>query len=601
MPPPPNPSTEKQPTVVFVAFESEYAAYGGLGAVMRTLPAEMATDDGALPSVVLAPFFPNITGLDALKKKGKVERFTTRFSFSMAVRGVAHTVDVIEVVASTGVTTYLLGAEGFFTAPSNPYVNPCDPARPLDPFRNPINPDTLTEDALFFCAAVPTALVELHREGALASDELILHLQDWETACVAHALTVTRTDPEIDSIRCVLTLHNPYDRYLSPSQSSRANDLMVHLGLSHDNVLAQTIPLVEQTLSTVSATFAEELITDPLHTSAFAPHLQPHLAAKTLVGIDNGLFGTPAFPFSKKAQNNAKKGNFKTIQQEKWERRSTLGEVLDAYQRDLAENASGPQGWGADLDLSDPAAPVFLILGRDDPRQKGFDVIAEAIRAIPEGAGRYIFTPMPGDEGLAGLSFLEDLAASRPGEVKVFPFRLSFEAFQALQKGSSFMVMGSLYEPFGAANEAYLAGMPVVARATGGLVQQVAPYPDAPYLSAHGAWLASRYHSPESKPTGFLFREPKLPLPIEAQGWRTIVDCAYWQQNPKGNRINDRRGSPLFDAMVTSAAQALGAAIDFYTSDQAGYAEMIYHGFKLLDHFSWTRAIDEYRRYLYGA
>ena len=600
MPPPSQASTEKQPLVVFVAFESEYAAYGGLGAVMRTLPAEMAAADGALPSIVLAPFFTNITDLDALKKKGKVERFTTRLSFSMAVRGVAHTVDVIEVVASSGVRTFLLGAEGFFTAPTNPYVNPCDPARLLDPYRNPINPDTLTEDALFFCAAVPTALVELHREGAVASDDLILHLQDWETACVAHALIVTQTAPEIDSIRCVLTLHNPYDRYLSPSQSSRANDLMVHLGLNHDNVLAQAIPLVEQTLSTVSKNFADELTTDPLHTSAFAPHLQPHLAAKTLAGIDNGLFGTLAFPFSKKALNHAKKGNFKTIQQEKWARRENLGAVLDAYQRNLAANPDGPQGWGDDLDLSDPTVPVFLILGRDDPRQKGFDVIAEAIRSIPEGAGRYIFTPMPGDEGLAGLHFLEDLAASRPGEVNVFPFRLSLEAFQALQKGSSFMVMGSLYEPFGAANEAYLAGMPVVARATGGLVQQVAPYPNDTYLSLHGGWLASRYHSPDSKPTGFLFREPKLPPLIEAQGWRVIVDCAYWTHNPKGDRIADRKGTLLFDAMVASAAQAIGAAIDFYTSDQAGYAEMIYRGFELLDQFNWTRAIDDYQRLLYG-
>lgn len=594
-------SPKAQPTVVFVAFESEYAAYGGLGAVMRMLPQAMKTAESALPCAVLAPFFSNITDLEALQKRGKIQNYKMRISFCMAVRGVSHTVDVIEAVAPTGVTTYLLGAEGFFTAPENPYVNPCDPSRPLDPYRNPINPDKLTEDALFFCAAVPTALVELHRAGALASDDLLLHLHDWETACVAHALTVTRTDPEIASIRCVLTLHNPYDRYLSPRQSSRANDLVVHLGLNHDNVLAQTIPLVEQTLSTVSKHFAEELTVDPLHTHAFAPHLQETLAAKTLVGIDNGLFGTLAFPFSKKAQRDAEKGNYKRLQQEKWTRRKNLGKVLDTYQRHLADHASGLQGWGDDLDLSDPAIPVFLILGRDDPRQKGFDVIAEAIRRTAEGAGRYIFTPMPGDEGLAGLRFLENLAASRPGEVKVFPFRLSLEAFQALQHGSSFMVMGSLYEPFGAASEAYLAGMPVVARATGGLVQQVAPYPSATYLSPHGGWLASRYHHPESKPTGFLFREPRLPPHVEAQGWRTIVECGYWTQTPKGDRIADRRGTLLFDAMVHHAAQAIQAAIDFYTSDQAGYAEMIYHGFELLQQFSWRRAIDEYRRYLYGA
>ena len=425
---------KEKPTVVFVAFESEYAAYGGLGAVMRLLPKEMVAVEDGLPSFVLAPYFKQITDLDALKKKGKVERFTTRISFSMAIRGVSHTVDVIEAVAPTGVTTYLLGAKGFFTAPTikdqtNPYVNPCDPTRPLDPYRNPINPDKLTEDALFFCAAVPTALVELHREGILASDDFILHLQDWETACVARALTVTPTAPEIASIRCVLTLHNPYDRYLSPNQSTLANDLVTHLGLSHDNVLAQMIPLVGDTLSTVSQNFAWELRNDPLHTHTFAPHLQGVLAEKKLVGIDNGLFGRLAFPFSKKAQRDAEKANYKTIQQEKWKRRNNLGDVLVAYQRQLAEKKSGPQGWGDDLDLSDPTLPVFLILGRDDPRQKGFDVIADAIDQIPEAKARYIFTPMPGDEGHVGLGFLKDLAARRPGEVKVFPFHLSLEAF----------------------------------------------------------------------------------------------------------------------------------------------------------------------------
>ena len=105
----------------------------------------------------------------------------------------------------------------------------------------------------------------------------------------------------------------------------------------------------------------------------------------------------------------------------------------------------------------------------------------------------------------------------------------------------------------------------------------------------------------QAQPTGFLFREPKLPAHIEAQGWRTIIDCAYWERTPKGDRIADRKGTPLFDAMVTSAAGAIQDAIAFYQSEQAGYAAMIYHGFKLLDQFSWERAIREYRHHLYGA
>ena len=601
MPPSSTHHPEEKPTVVFVAFESEYAAFGGLGAVMRMLPKEMAASEDGLPSFVMAPYFKNIGDLKALKTRKRLERYKKRLSFPLTIQDTTYTVDVIEVVGDTGLKTYLLAAEGFFTAPANPYLNPLDPSLPLDPYTNPNNAEKLTEDALFFCAAVPTALVELHKKKAISAQHLILHLQDWETACVAQALTKVPTIPGLASVRCVLTLHNPYDRYLSPATASPlVTDLVTHLGLAYDNVLTQMIPLVGETLSTVSQNFAQELTSDPLHTHTFAPHLQEVLAQKTLVGIDNGLFGTLAFPFSEQARQDAEQENYQTLEQEKWQRRQNLGDVLDSYQRELAETGSGPQGWGDTLDLFDPTVPVFLILGRDDPRQKGFDVIAEAIQQIPEGLARYIFTPIPGDEGLVGLRFLEDLAARRSGEVKVFPFQLSLEAFLALQKGSSFMVMGSLYEPFGAATEAYLSGMPVVARASGGLVQQVVPYPNNTYLSEHGQALAAQYHD-QDKPTGFLFREPKLPDHVEAQGWRTIIDCAYWEQNPKGDRIADRKGTPLFDAMVESAAEAIQDAIAFYRSDQAGYAEMIYHGFKLLDQFTWARAIGGYRRHLYGA
>ncbi|MGD2205636.1 MAG: hypothetical protein PVH17_02550, partial [Anaerolineae bacterium] len=202
-------------------------------------------------------------------------------------------------------------------------------------------------------------------------------------------------------------------------------------------------------------------------------------------------------------------------------------------------------------------------------------------------------TPVPGPEGLEGLRFLKKLALERPGEVKVFPFRLNPEPFAALKEGSSYMVMGSLYEPFGAGNEAYLAGMPLVARATGGLVQQVAPWPGAA-LSRQGRQLVALFHGRETEPTGFLFREPSVP--DEVGGWHKIVDCAYWHSHPKRDRIEDRKGVPLFDAMVQRAAWALQDAIDLYRTDQTAYAKMIYHGYRMLDRFRWDRAIRGYRR-----
>jgi glycogen synthase len=388
--------------------------------------------------------------------------------------------------------------------------------------------------------------------------------------------------------------YNPYDRYLGLAASPLLSDLIEHLGISGDNVLSQMIPLADGPLSTVSQNFADELCSDPLHTQVFASHLQALLVSKGVVGIDNGIFGQLRFPFSEQARQQAEEGDFARLQVEKWARRERLGQVLEDYQRQLAGNRkAGQESWGEDLSLTDPRLPVFLFMGRDDPRQKGFDVVAEAIRRIPAGRARYIFTPMPGAEGFEGLAFLKKLAGDRPGEVKAFPFRLDPEPFAALKEGSSFMVMGSLYEPFGAANEAYLAGMPVVARATGGLVQQVVPYPGAG-LSQQVRQVVALFHGPKSEPTGFLYREPSVPNPV--QDWQKIVACAYWHQEPRGDRIDDRRGTPLFDAMVQSTAWALQDAMDLYAADQAGYARMIYHGFKMLDNFGWDRAVQGYRR-----
>ena len=193
---------------------------------------------------------------------------------------------------------------------------------------------------------------------------------------------------------------------------------------------------------------------------------------------------------------------------------------------------------------------------------------------------------MPGDESKLGLEFLKQLAADRRGEVKVFPLRMQ-RGYRELQQGCSFILMPSFYEPFGGAVEGYAVGTPVVARATGGLVHQVVPHPN-----------------PDA--TGFLFRE-NVQIPDakqESDGWPKIIRCGYWNSDPKGDRLDDRRGTGLFDEMVNSAVEALHTAIDFYWSDlqsgQMAYAQMMYHGFRILEQFTWANAVDEYRWRLYG-
>lgn len=580
--------------IVFVSFETEYFSFGGLGAVMKWLPKEM----GQARCAILAPFFKRLINLDQAQARGLAARVTNLLTFHVLIRGQAHPVEIIEVVNRQGVPTYFLSSPDFFNAPENLYVNPCDPEQPLEPNRNPINGERLTEDALFFSLAVPTAVVELAKEGRLKGPHVNLHLQDWETAAVALAMTRLHTEPALKSVRSVLTLHNPYDKPLHALNSPRVCDLAAALGLEMDgSILEQSIPELDAPVATVSAHFAHELRNEALYTQVFCPHLQKVFKQRGLVGIDNGVFGEITFPFSARAHQQARAGHFETLRAEKWARRIELGGVLNDYLK-----AKPATVWGGPLDLDDPAVPVFLLLGRDDPRQKGFDVAVEAIRALPKGVGRYLFAVMPGDEGLAGLAFLKRLAEERPREVCVLPFRVEKTVFQAMQRGCSYLVMSSMYEPFGAANEGYLAGMPVVARATGGLVEQVVPHPQClaqeEVLSLYGRQVVRKYHTAREPATGILFRE-HISFAEEAEGWRDVVDCDYWEHNPQGDRVKGRKSILLVRRMVRSATAALRLAIKLY-ADQPAYAAMIYHGWNLLADFPWQRAVQAYQKKLYA-
>jgi hypothetical protein len=58
----------------------------------------------------------------------------------------------------------------------------------------------------------------------------------------------------------------------------------------------------------------------------------------------------------------------------------------------------------------------------------------------------------------------------------------------------------------------------------------------------------------------------------------------------QGDRITECKDLVLFQAMVNSAASAFQLAIDIY-KDQRSYAEMIYHGWTILEKFHWEKTI----------
>lgn len=549
-------------TIVFVSFENEFAPLGGLAAVMRLLPKRMAhmSHDRC---VTFTPFFREIT---KCKPKLMDSIQSTGITFSLVYDGKNHQVEIFQHQSGDGFTTYLFDSQKFFNAPCD-CGDPPGMDAPCNPYLNPAHPEQLLDDSFMFSSAVPKALVALG-----LTQNVVLCLQDWEAAGAA---IVAKDDPRLSGISCLLTLHNSYDRLVSQAEMKRMTDCV----LPGPTVLAKAGPFLDGPICTVSQHFAHELIHEPVHRDIFTPHLQAMFKERTIRGINNGLFSQ--LDFSPEARTQAASGNYHGLLEEKATRRREMIQKLETYQPERA--------WGL-LDFNNFDGPVFLFFGRDDPRQKGYDLAAAAIDRIPPGQAKFVFTPIPGDEGIQGLQFLQNLAKRRPGEVKVFPFRME-QGYTELQQGASFIVMCSLYEPFGGATEGYAVGTPVVARATGGLVQQVVPYPSVA-LNAAVRTLSDQFHRESDAPTGFLFRESGLGVKEAAQGWSAILDCAYW---PGGDRLQERMQIPLFRSMVQAAEGALRNAIELYHTDQAGYAQMINQGFHMLDRFSWDQAVREYQ------
>ncbi len=139
---------------------------------------------------------------------------------------------------------------------------------------------------------------------------------------------------------------------------------------------------------------------------------------------------------------------------------------------------------GVDTDLFHPnagedrgaARPEVIVAGRLHPL-KGFDAAIAAIAALPperRPALRLIGSPPPdGDEYEAYLH--EQVEAAGMGDTVVFEGALTREALAARLRDAALVLIPSYSETYGlVALEAAASGVPVIARAIGGLVEAVA-------------------------------------------------------------------------------------------------------------------------------
>lgn len=450
-----------------ITYETPFAPCGGIAAVMSRLPG--ALDRAArCPVVVITPYHRHIAATSAARAEMEVVATVT------VTRG--NTVLGVDILRHPGRRGY---------AVPHYFVAPCDHgsfAGSRHPYDVPA--DVLLDDALVFGAAV-ARVTEAIAPGA----DWLLMVHDWEAATAA--LTTQGTGH-----RVLLTLHNSYDCGVTDAQLIRHGiDAAACPG---ETVLQRALglPNLAWPVSTVSTQFASDLTEDVLQARIMAPHLQDLLRPR-LRGIENGLFAERQIPDDRvAAMRRHDYGPFA-----EWKRARRV-EALTRLDRHVPTEAQPIWGDRERFDR-DGGAVWFVLAGRDDPRQKGYEVAAAAVTRFLEAGGdaRFVFFPMPGDLGLGGLSFLMRLACRYPDRVLVMPFRWT-DGYMAALQGGTFGVMPSLYEPFGMANEFYLNGLAAVGRATGGLLQQIIPLRTARCFTSAVERRAAQWSHASTPPTG---------------------------------------------------------------------------------------------------
>lgn len=531
-------------TVVFCSFENRFGKSGGLGAVTAKILPYLNETRETTRAILITPFHSNIMDAKKLASTGitfqvefeqrpiRVEIFEFAFEYQTPQRGL--------------LKEYYLKADGFFDA-QNPLKDPyvffeVDRAR---------NDEAIRDNSLFFCQAVPLALKALGIEK-----NIVFHVQDWQMALISLTSKLAMVEGTLKSCATVQTMHNSFDSFVPwASLSKILNEDRIqkisqrfHGGLTAFQIGLQ---LVDAPISTVSDNFAHEFTSDILQTEHFAPHLQTIFQKSGVVGVNNGAFIDPPAEFSGEKHLTIQK--LKTI---KSKNRKLLLQVLDEYHPAERFGTLSYQG-GSITNLPD-TIPVLVMSGRLDYNQKGYDIFLQAIERFAEDEIKVVLTPMPTKQ--SDLDFFRDVIGRCNGNVTVFPIRMT-RGFLELQIGSTYGIMPSIYEPFGAAIEYMVNGTVNIARQTGGLTDQI-----------------------DDHQSGFLCRETNAFYNLEnIRHFSNFADNVFM-----------RRRNPWVQSMVAALHEKIKEAIYLYQNHPNEYYRLIVMGFKKAKKFDWTKSAKKY-------
>jgi len=531
-------------TVAYCSYESRFGRSGGLGAVSARILHFLNEVNQMTDTILITPFHSHIIDEKKLKSTGII--FDVPFDQQVIKIEVWEYAFKYDDPRKGSLKEYYLKADGFFDAQNglnDPYIFFEDDKKRND--------EAIRENALLFCKAVPLAMKAL---GLV--ENIIFHLQDWQTALISLTSKQAMLNRTLKSCATVETLHNAFDFFI-PWQvlakiidKTRVINISQHLpqGLT---ALQIGLQLVDGPITTVSENFAREFTADILQTQHFAPHLQTIFQKSAVVGINNGAFVD--FPPEFSQLKNMTVNRLKTI---KTKNRKMLLKILDEYHPPERFGELTYRG-GTITNLHD-SIPILVMSGRLDYNQKGFDIFLPAIERFAEDEIKVILAPLPVKP--SDLDFFKEIASKCQGNVTVFPIRMS-RGYHELQIGSTFGLMPSIYEPFGAALEYLVNGTITIARKTGGLVDQI-----------------------DDNQCGFLYREDSKFYNLE--NIKQFYDLA--------DNLLLRRNNKWVQGMADALHERLKEAIYLYQNHPHEYYRLIIMGFKKARSFDWSLSAKRY-------